>query len=430
MNRATLTDWLRQRTSLLLVNNQFLYLWLGQGISILGDWVAFTALTLHVYNITGSATSLAVLTIMRSLPILLFGPLAGIVVDRFSRRRIMLLSDIARAVLIALIPFTTTFSQIAVITFLMATISTFFQPALMALTPDLVKKDQLVEANSTLFSVSNLMMIVGPAIGGVIVGFGGADLAFWFDAATFLASALAIFFIVEKWQKADTAQAKQGVPLWFKDLAGGLGYIVRQRAVAVMTIEMMIMALGLVSVTVLEVIFVKSVLGAGDEGYGLLLSVAGIGALIGSLLAGPLGKMGSASALFCWTGILGGLTFFLYANIPYFPVTLVIVLLQMGIFSVGQVVAQALMQQFVPEELRGRVFSLIISGYTIIRVLGVTIWGALIDYIGVIPIFNLAGGVATLAGLFILANLAYLREAEDRALALVAADSSAIAESA
>ena len=430
MGKARLIDWLHQRTSLLLTNPQFLRLWLGQSISVLGDWVGFTALTLHVYNITGSASALAILTIVRSLPILLFGPMAGVMVDRFSRRQIMLLSDVARALLFALLPFTTTFSQMVVITFLTAAISTFFNPALMALTPDLVEKKQLIKANSALFSASNLMMIVGPALGGFIVGFGGAHQAFWFDAITFLASSLAIFFITEKWPKGDTTQKKQVKATWFRDLALGLSYIIRQQAILVMTIEMMIMALGLVSITVLEVIFVKSVLGAGDQGYGILLSVAGIGALIGSLTAGWLSKKASASFLFCWTGVLGGLTFFLYANIPYFPVTLGIVFVQTSIFSLGQVVAQGLMQQLVPEDLRGRVFSLIISGHTVIRVLGVAAWGTLIDYIGVIPIFNLAGSVATLAGLFILVNMTHLQTAEDQALTRVTADSPVAVKSA
>ncbi len=209
-----------------------------------------------------------------------------------------------------------------------------------------------------------------------------------------------------------------------------MGYIVRQRAVAVMTLEMMMMALGMVAVTVLEVIFVTSVLGAGDEGYGLLLSVAGVGALLGSLLAGWVGKRVPASALFCWTGVLGGLTFFLYANIRYFLVTLAIVLVQMIVFSIGQVASQVLMQQLVPEELRGRVFSQIITGYTVTQVLGAGLWGVLIDRIGVIPVFNIAGGIATLAGLFILANLPVLQEAEMQALAPAPGEHPVLAEEA
>jgi DHA3 family macrolide efflux protein-like MFS transporter len=406
----------RRRTSLLLTNPAFLRLWAGLSISVLGDWVGHTALTLHIYNVTGSASALATLTIVRSLPVLLFGPLAGVMADRFSRRRIMIFSDIVRALLYALLPFAATFPQIMVVAFLTSSISTLFRPALTALTPDLVKKDQLLEANSLLFSTSNLMMIAGPAVGGFMVGFVGQDWAFWFDAATFLASALAVFFIVEKWQRSDAAPETQGARSWIKDLAWGLGYIVRQRAVAVMAIEMMIMALGIVAVTVLEVIFVKSVLGAGDEGYGLLVSVAGIGALIGSLLAGWAGKKVSASALFCWTGVLGGLTFFFYANIRYFPITLIVVLVQMVVFSAGQVAAQALLQQLVPEELRGRVFSQIITGYTVTHLLGAGLWGAVIDRIGVILVFNVAGGVATLAGLFILANLSLLQKAEHQSL--------------
>jgi predicted MFS family arabinose efflux permease len=111
-------------------------------------------------------------------------------------------------------------------------------------------------------------------------------------------------------------------------------------------------------------------------------------------------------------------------------VTLGIVFVQTSIFSLGQVVAQGLMQQLVPEDLRGRVFSLIISGHTVIRVLGVAAWGTLIDYIGVIPVFNLAGSVATLAGLFILVNMTHLQTAEDQALARVTADSPVTVESA
>lgn len=428
MDMAKLTMWLRQRTSLLLTNPEFLRLWAGLSISVLGDWVGHTALTLHIYNVTGSASALATLTIVRSLPVLLFGPVAGVTADRFSRRRIMIWSDVTRTLLYALLPFATTFPQIVTIAFLTSSISAFFRPALTALMPDLVKKDQLLEANSLLFSTSNLMMIVGPALGGFMVGFLGQAWAFRFDAVTFLASALAIFFVVEKWQRRDTARETQGAKSWIKDLAWGLGYIVRQRAVAVMTIETMIMALGMVAVTVLEVIFVKSILGAGDEGYGLLISVAGIGALIGSLLAGWVGKKASASALFCWTGVLGGLTFFLYANIRFFFLTLIIVLVQMIVFSAGQVAAQALLQQLVPEELRGRVFSQIITGYTVTHLLGAGLWGALIDRISVILVFNIAGGIATLAGLFILANLSLLRKEETQALMSARAGSSVAAE--
>lgn len=408
---------LQPKTSLLLTHPAFLRLWAGLSISVLGDWVGHTALTLHIYNVTGSAAALATLTIVRSLPVLLFGPLAGVMADRFSRRRIMLLSDIARAILYVLLPLATSWPQIMAIAFLTSSISAFFRPALTALLPDVVEKDRLLAANSLLFSASNLMMIVGPAVGGFMVGFVGQNWAFWFDALTFLASALAIFSVAETWRRRDTAQEIRGIGAWIKDLAWGLGYIVRQRPVAVMTIEMMIMALGIVAVTVLEVIFVKSILGAGDEGYGLLVSVAGVGALIGSLVAGWIGKKFSASALFCWTGILGGLSFFLYANIRLFPATLVIVLLQMIVFSVGQVVSQALLQQLVPEEFRGRVFAQIITGYTVTHLLGAGLWGALIDRIGVIPVFNVAGSVATLAGLFILINLPLLQAAEAGAMA-------------
>ncbi len=416
MVRADLHVWLRQRASLLLINPQFLRLWSGQSISILGDWVGFTALTLHIYNVTGSAAALAALTIARSLPVLLLGPLAGVMADRLSRRRIMIGSDLARALLYALLPFASTFPQILTIAFLTSTISVFFRPALSALMPDLVDKDRLMEANSLLFSSSNLMMILGPAIGGFMVGLVGQAVAFQFDALTFLASAFAVFFVSEKWQGRKLA-AEEKDKSWLQDLADGLGYIVRQRVVAVMTIEMIIMALGMIAISVLEVIFVKSVLGAGDEGYGMLISVAGIGALIGSLLTGPMSKRFSASALFCWTGVLGGLTFFFYANIPFFPITLVIVLIQMAVFSVGQVAAQSLLQQIVSEELRGRVFSQIITGYTVTQLLGAGLWGAMIDRLGIIPVFNIAGVVATSAGVFILINLSLLRQSESKSLA-------------
>jgi len=430
MNRAKLTAWLHQRTSLLLTNPQFLRLWAGLGISELGDWVGHTALTLLIYDVTGSASAMATLTIVRSLPVLLFGPVAGVLADRFSRRWIMILSDIARSFLYALIPFVTTSPQIMTIAFLTSCIAVFFDPALMAIVPDLVEKDHLLEANSLQLSTYNLMMIVGPAMGGLIVGFLGQAWAFWLNAATFLASALAIFSIVEKWQRRDAAQEKRGARLWIKDMAQGLGYIVRQRAVAVLTVEMMIMALSMVAVTVLEVIFIKDVLGAGNEGYGLLISVAGIGALVGSLLAGWVGKKASSSALYCWTGLLVGLTFFLYANVRVFSLTLIIVLVQMLIYSIGGVAGQALLQQLVPEDLRGRVFSQITTGYTITSIVGAALWGALIDRIGVIPAFNIAGVIATLAGLFLVANLSLLQKKETQSLTSAAVERPVAIESA
>ncbi len=102
----------------------------------------------------------------------------------------------------------------------------------------------------------------------------------------------------------------------------------------------------------------------------------------------------------------------------------------MIVFSIGQVASQALMQQLVPEELRGRVFSQIITGYTVTQVLGAGLWGVLIERIGVIPVFNIAGGIATLAGLFILANLPVLQRAETQALAPAPGEHPALAEEA
>ena len=123
--------------------------------------------------------------------------------------------------------------------------------------------------------------------------------------------------------------------------------------------------------------------------------------------------------------MLGGLSFFFYANIPIFYITLGIVLIQMIVFSVGQVAAQSLLQQMIPEELRGRVFAQIITGYTITHLLGAGVWGALIDRIGVIPVFNLAGVIATLAGLVLLVNLSLLQKAESQALAPASPSTSA-----
>jgi MFS family permease len=181
-------------------------LWLAQTVSIVGDKVDQIAMSIVVYRITGSALQVGVMLAVTLLPSALFGFFAGPLVDRWPRKRTMIAADVVRAVLVACIPFVAMLEMpagwrvaaIYAVAFLVAVASLFFEPARMALVPEVVESGELMAANSLDSSTTSIAELVGIAIGGALVAAIGYRAAFFIDAATFLVSAAVIMRITHR----------------------------------------------------------------------------------------------------------------------------------------------------------------------------------------------------------------------------------------
>jgi len=177
--------------SLFRTNRNFRLLYLGQTISQLGDWFNAVAVYALLLDLTGSATAVAWMLIVQMLPIALVGPLAGVVVDRRNRRRIMMTADLARGCLILGLLLVRRADQIwiaYVVTALTVSAQAFFEPARTATIPNVTSADELLPANALSSATWSAMLAIGASVGGLVTAAFGRNVAFIINAASFFVS--------------------------------------------------------------------------------------------------------------------------------------------------------------------------------------------------------------------------------------------------
>lgn len=285
----------------ILKNRNFRSLWLGQIISQIGDYFAFLAMLVVVSGFSNDeqGTTLAVSGMMLAftLPRLLFGLLAGVFVDRWDRRRTMLVSDVLRAALtLAMIPAFMEKNLLAVyaLAFIMASVSTLFDPAKNALIPSLVPKEQLLSANSLSQTSMMLAVLVGPAIAGAtlkLVGPGNEWVAFVVDSLSFVVSAFSIWLISVPRDRAGAhveggleanAQSSSARQVW-SELLVGLKLLVLNRTISLITSIAGITMLGVGAVNVLWIVYLKDHFGFESSELAWRLSLCDIAFALGMI---------------------------------------------------------------------------------------------------------------------------------------------------
>jgi MFS family permease len=186
-----------------LRRRDFRWLWIAQTISIVGDKINQVGLSIMVYLLTGSYVQMGLVFAITFLPAALFGLLAGPLVDRWDRRRTMIIADVLRAVLVAGIaavvslhlPDAVAIGIAYVLAFVSSTVALFFEPSRMALVPSIVAEEELMAANALDMTTMSVAELLGIGFGGALVSTIGYGTAFWIDAVTFLASAAFVAFV-------------------------------------------------------------------------------------------------------------------------------------------------------------------------------------------------------------------------------------------
>ncbi|MGE5618398.1 MAG: MFS transporter [Sphingomonadaceae bacterium] len=338
-----------------LRERDFARLWLGQMASNVGDWVNYVALTALVWDLTGSAWMVAVLRACHAVPLLLLGPFSGVFVDRWNRKTTLVIVDLLRAGLVLLLPFVQDIGTILAVTLAFNVASTFFAPAKNALIPNIVSRDRLLAANSLSSTTQNMAMVIGPALGGAILAYGGTAAAFYFDSATFVFSAIAIAAMAASGalrqgsgEERDTRQ----------ELLEGLRFATSHLGVrTALLLEVGLMA-GWGSINVLAIVIAEKVLSGGATEYGLLLTAVGFGSVVGALLTGGAGSRLGLVRFFPLGFVIVG------TAIAGLAGSRVLVAAAAGYFFAGvgrmaiEVAATTMYQRAVPDGLRGRIFSL------------------------------------------------------------------------
>ncbi len=360
-------------------------LWFGQLVSATGDALFLPCVAWMAGRAAGDAQALmvGVTVALATVPYLLFGPLAGALVDRFDRRRIMVVSDLLRAAL--LLAFTAraiqsggaTPAELLVVAFLLGTFSTPFAPARDALLPDLVGTSALTRWNAVVQTSAQLAMIVGLALGALVLGGAGGGAAeegrvralLAWDGISFLLSAVALLLLR---LPARARGPRSALGLW-RTLAAGLRYARGDRVVRGLLLltaldNLAIMGPAIVGATLL----VQQTFALGPEALAAFEGAMAVGMLAGSLLIAVLGRRVALAPLLLMGMTLDGLTYLPFAWIEHFPLGLLAIAFH-GLCIPAIVVSRtSLLHRHVPAGRRGQVFALVgmtVAGMTALSAL-------------------------------------------------------------
>jgi len=325
--------------------------------STLGTLLAAVALVVDVKDRTDSGPWVSTLFIVEFLPAVAVGLFFGPLLDRLSRRATMITADLARVAVFCALPFTHSASQVVVLAGLAGLATGFFRPAAYAGLPNLVPENDLAAANALLQTAENASWAVGPVIGGVLVAAAGAHVAYWINAASFLASAALLSGIPARLLQSAVAQTHGHL----RDLREGLAFVLRSRPLRTVLVAWTLAMLAIAAINTTEVFLAKDSFNAGDFGYGLLFGSIGLGLAIGSLGAGALVERRPVALVYGGGIVLNALGFLLAAVAPNVWVGAVCCVLA-GVGNGAAVLCNALLvQRGAPDELRGRAFTVIMA---------------------------------------------------------------------
>jgi MFS family permease len=409
-----------------LRQRDFALLWLGGLISLAGDWVLLIGLPIYIFLLTRSVLATGLMLLAGRVPAILFGSVAGVFVDRWDRKRTMVVANVLLAV--ALLPLVLVHSVDRVwIVYLISAVESlleqFVTPAQNALIPALVKEEQLVAANSLNSLASNLARLCGPALGGVIAalwGLGGIVLG---DAVSFALAALLIAGISARHARladaapGDSMPGRRGGSLirLGREWAGGIRVIFSERVLAVLFLAFAITNLGEGVMGTLYPVFVNRVLHGVALQIGELMSAQAVGGLLGGLLAGWLGERLLSKWMLGISAVLFGLLDLAIFNAPALLPTLVPVSpLPIFAFEAGLFVAVGVpgiwmlsgalsrVQASAPDAYRGRVFGVLGVVMSLLNVVGIVVASTLTAHLGVVTMLNIQGSGYIAAGLLML----------------------------
>jgi DHA3 family macrolide efflux protein-like MFS transporter len=384
-----------------LGNRMYRQLFLATLGSGLGTFAATIALTIDVESRTQSTWWVSLLFIVTFLPSIFVGLFVGPLIDRLSRKALLVTSDLVRLIVFAVLPFAGRPGTMIALAGAAGIANSFFRPAVLAGVPNLVDEEELDSATALLAGTDWLAAAIGPAIAGTLVSLSGAHVVYWMNAATFLFSAVLILRIPGR-----LLQSEQGISRGhWRDLRDGFAAFRSSTAlrVALYGFGLTMITAGLVNAS--EIFLAKRSLGTGAFGFGLLWSGTGIGLVAGSIVTGivlrgrnvldlyvytfvplALGIVGAAAAPAIWIAapamIVAG-----FGQGMAFPMTVLIV------------------QRYTSDQLRGRAFTVIISCHNALLGVGMIASGALTESVGARGTYVVAAACTAASALVVIALL-------------------------
>lgn len=394
---ATLTPVSTRRPGLRSVLRRPGYrrLWAARTVSQWGDVVQFTVMALLVFRLTGSALGVSTAVLLEALPVVLLAPLAGPVVDRLPRIAVMVAADLMRAGLAAALAIWHGDVHVAyAVAFGLSAGAVFFNPAVNAVLPTVVAAEELVAANSAIWSAAVVSQLVLAPLAGVLAASVGFTAAFALNAVSFAISALLL--ARGRWPAA--AAPAPAVVLWRAGVEA-FTFLARDRLLRALVIGQALAALSAGGTSALLVVLAQQRLHTGGGGYGLMLAAIATGAFLGPTLLGRLiDSIGRSRVVFAAFGLRGAVDAVL-ATVTALPAALG-ALVGYGIgTSTGNVAFASLVQAEVAADMRGRVFAAFDLTWHLGRLVSIVVGGVVADAYGVRAVFSVGAALLAVAGI-------------------------------
>lgn len=343
-----------------LKHRNFRLWFLGQMVSLIGTWMQATAQSYLMYELTSSPIMLGITGFASGIPIWVLSLYSGLVSDRFSRRKVILIAQSSMMVLgfiLAILTFTNTVQawHIVVLALLLGVANAFDAPARQTFVVDMVPKEDLTNAIALNSSVFNLGTIVGPSVAGIVYALLGPGWCFTINGISFLGVIIALLMMNVPFAKKPVSQKSP-----ISDLKEGVQYAFGNVDIRYLLINMAAMSIFAFSLLTLMPAWATTVLGGDVKTNGLLLSARGVGSLVAALLIANIGPRVVLGKLWMIGGILMPLSLVILGSFKVLPVSLItLVILGWALMAIVNI-TNALIQKHVPDELRGRVMSIYI----------------------------------------------------------------------
>lgn len=366
---------------LLRRNPELRRLFAAHAVSRAGDAFNTVALIVLVFNLTGSGLGVAGVVVFEVLPVLIFGPVAGLLADRFARRTMMIAADIGRAgVALVLAAWPDSVLVAYAVAFGLSLGAIAFNPAASSLLPDVVEADDLVAANSALWTVAVVAQIVLAPVAGVIIGGFGVRIAFGLNAASFVLSACLLLRLASGRTRADI------VGRGWATVVAGVATVRSHSLLRRLAVVQILASLSAGATGGLLVVLAEQRLGVGPGGFGALLAAIGLGAAIGPTLFRHLIRPARRGWLFGPYAVRGGVDLVLSSTTNAYVAGAALMAYGTST-STGTVAYQSTIQTMVAPEVRGRAFALYDVLWSGARLISLAAGGVLVELVGVRSVY-------------------------------------------
>jgi predicted MFS family arabinose efflux permease len=348
----------------------------------IGDWFYNIALIVFILEQTDSAAWVAAATIARLSPYALFGTIGGALADRYDRRKVMILSDLARAVLMFLLTAVAVTSApvilAIVLIFLATTAGTPFYPAVAASTPAVVDERHLAPANGLITTIDSLAIAVGPALGGLALAFGPPAVAFFVNALTFIASAALLSRLHLSKRVISSTDERGSLRQQLRDgvrairASPGVGVLIALAVAASFTYGQESVLYPLVS---------RDLLGTGEAGVSLLFAAAGVGGVLGATFTNRAAERPRAASIIIVASFVAATPLLVLPFTSLAPFAYLLLGIEGASFIFVDVLGTTIMQRALPSEVTARVFGILDSVALAGTVVGAFLAPILVDAI-------------------------------------------------